>query len=231
MKADPSMVHYKTLNLSEPLESVCNIIKQLVKTNSIEELQTVLLGSTRQYSSEMFLCLFVDNKEERVLNEVDINFSKTEKISFTRDVLNLSSNKSIDDSNYEELFSTPDFFSTSYGLSLYYNRSTCFVKAPRTIEKDRLNSHIIRTIVPYIHLAFNHIQHIERRSCGEVGLTKRETQIIGWVAKGKTNKEIGMILDLSEFTVKNHIANIYSKLIVVNRAQAIEKAIRLEFLI
>jgi DNA-binding CsgD family transcriptional regulator len=42
-----------------------------------------------------------------------------------------------------------------------------------------------------------------------------------WVGKGKTNPEIGMILNISPFTVKNHLQRIFKKLDVMNRAQAV----------
>ena len=52
-------------------------------------------------------------------------------------------------------------------------------------------------------------------------LSERERQIMVWVAMGKTNPEIGCILHISEFTVKNHMKSIFSKLDVTNRAQAV----------
>jgi DNA-binding CsgD family transcriptional regulator len=57
----------------------------------------------------------------------------------------------------------------------------------------------------------------------DVGLSAREVDIMEWVRKGKTNQEIGMILDISAFTVKNHVQRIFKKLDVVNRAQAVAK--------
>lgn len=42
-----------------------------------------------------------------------------------------------------------------------------------------------------------------------------------WVCKGKTNPEIGMILNTSPFTVKNHLQRIFKKLAVMSRAQAV----------
>lgn len=54
-------------------------------------------------------------------------------------------------------------------------------------------------------------------------LSSREMQIMEWVRHGKTNFEIGMILDISSFTVKNHLQRIFRKLNVVNRAQAVAK--------
>jgi DNA-binding CsgD family transcriptional regulator len=46
---------------------------------------------------------------------------------------------------------------------------------------------------------------------------------MSWVAMGKTNPEIGCILEISEFTVKNHLKSVYTKLDVTNRAQAVAK--------
>ena len=40
---------------------------------------------------------------------------------------------------------------------------------------------------------------------------------------GKTNAEIGSILCISSFTVKNHLQNIFKKLDVYNRVQAVSK--------
>jgi transcriptional regulator EpsA len=54
-------------------------------------------------------------------------------------------------------------------------------------------------------------------------LTGREREIMGWVALGKTNPEIGGILRISEFTVKNHMKSIFRKLDVTHRAQAVAK--------
>jgi len=58
----------------------------------------------------------------------------------------------------------------------------------------------------------------------ETGLTDREEEILQWVALGKTNPEIGSILNISEFTVKNHLQRVFKKLNVSNRAQAVGKA-------
>jgi transcriptional regulator EpsA len=55
----------------------------------------------------------------------------------------------------------------------------------------------------------------------EWGLSDREAEIMHWVGLGKTNQEIGQILDISAFTVKNHLQRIFKKLNVSNRAQAV----------
>lgn len=60
-------------------------------------------------------------------------------------------------------------------------------------------------------------------AAGERGsaLSARELEIMEWVRMGKTNSEIALILNLSTFTVKNHMRRIYKKLDVLNRAQAV----------
>ena len=55
------------------------------------------------------------------------------------------------------------------------------------------------------------------------GLTAREAEILDWVRLGKTNDEIGLILEINVFTVKNHLQNIFKKLDVSNRMQAVVK--------
>lgn len=58
-------------------------------------------------------------------------------------------------------------------------------------------------------------------------LTAREIEILRWVAIGKTNEAIAIILDLRMNTVKNQLHLIYQKLDVVSRAQAVGEALRL----
>jgi DNA-binding NarL/FixJ family response regulator len=55
-------------------------------------------------------------------------------------------------------------------------------------------------------------------------LTDREAEILELIAKGNTNEEIAQQLVLSLKTVRNHVSNIFSKLQVADRAQAIIRA-------
>lgn len=56
-------------------------------------------------------------------------------------------------------------------------------------------------------------------------VTAREREILQWIYLGKSNHEIGMILGISPLTVKNHVQKLLQKLDVVNRAQAVGKAL------
>lgn len=58
-----------------------------------------------------------------------------------------------------------------------------------------------------------------------LGLSPRETEILFWVVKGKTNPEIGMILGISPRTVQNHLERVYGRLGVENRHAAIHVAL------
>ena len=58
------------------------------------------------------------------------------------------------------------------------------------------------------------------RSRGLAALSPQERRILPLLAEGRTNKEIGVELTLSEKTVKNYLANVFQKLRVTRRAQA-----------
>ncbi|VVE48045.1 DNA-binding response regulator [Pandoraea aquatica] len=55
-------------------------------------------------------------------------------------------------------------------------------------------------------------------------LSPREVEILGLVAKGMTNREIAALLSISSLTVACHIKNIYKKLAVNSRTQAVFEA-------
>lgn len=92
-------------------------------------------------------------------------------------------------------------------------------------------------VLPYIDTALRQVEHLPHQShvelnanapglialASEHGLTERELDILNWVSLGKTNPEIGSILDISAFTVKNHLKRVFKKLNVSNRAQAVGK--------
>lgn len=94
----------------------------------------------------------------------------------------------------------------------------------------------LKLLMPFIDIALRRIPPApaKQAACERAGvhtatapaLSERERQIMDWVALGKTNPEIGCILRISEFTVKNHLKSIFTKLDVSNRAQAVAKLSR-----
>jgi len=93
-----------------------------------------------------------------------------------------------------------------------------------------LSRRMASVLVPYIDAAMRQMDHLPNQLTPAsppllpevVGiLSNRESEIMEWVMMGKTNQDIGMILNISAFTVKNHLQRIFKKLDVLNRAQAV----------
>ncbi|GLS26703.1 response regulator transcription factor [Marinibactrum halimedae] len=59
-----------------------------------------------------------------------------------------------------------------------------------------------------------------------LNLTKREAEVLRWISQGKTNREIGQILDISPRTVNKHLEQVFEKIGVENRTTAASVAIR-----
>lgn len=90
-------------------------------------------------------------------------------------------------------------------------------------------------LVPHIDMASRRIASLPMASARDrwmskareelesLGISPREEEILEWVTLGKTNHEIGIILNISAFTVKNHLQRIFKKLDVLNRVQAVAK--------
>jgi len=61
-------------------------------------------------------------------------------------------------------------------------------------------------------------------------LTEQETKVLRLIAEGLSNKEIALLLYITGDTVKFHIKNVYKKLGVINRVQALQRARELRIL-
>ena len=71
---------------------------------------------------------------------------------------------------------------------------------------------------------FQHVANAPVAAPPETPLSLRETEILGLIAQGGTNREIASQLHLSENTVKTHVARIFEKLGAPNRAEAVALA-------
>jgi DNA-binding CsgD family transcriptional regulator len=72
-----------------------------------------------------------------------------------------------------------------------------------------------------VQAAFGRIRELSERS--QPDLTRRETQCLRWVADGKTDRQVAVILEISPRTVRFHIDNAKVKLGVATRIQAVAK--------
>ncbi|VAW71207.1 hypothetical protein MNBD_GAMMA12-2134 [hydrothermal vent metagenome] len=100
-----------------------------------------------------------------------------------------------------------------------------FANFEETPTEEQL--HLIKLLVPHFHVAISSALQPETKSSDKAILSKRETEIIKWVYAGKTNSGIAELLNISAFTVKNHIKNILDKLGAENRTHAAAKAVSL----
>ncbi|WP_460753724.1 response regulator [Marinomonas epiphytica] len=60
----------------------------------------------------------------------------------------------------------------------------------------------------------------------QLGLTERESEVLHWLANGKTNRDIAQILDMSPRTVNKHLEQVFPKLGVENRTAAAGVALK-----
>lgn len=113
------------------------------------------------------------------------------------------------------------------------NMTSFFVFAARPGAVGAKQTYLADLLVPYLHASWVRSQvtwPLDRTGVkpAKTGLlTPREQQILQWIYHGKSNIEIGMILDISPLTVKNHVQKTLRKLNVLNRTQAVGKALAL----
>lgn len=84
-------------------------------------------------------------------------------------------------------------------------------------------SHVVHGAISAMDLS-RHVQESDQE------LTAREREVLRWTAAGKTADEVGAILGISERTVTFHITSSLVKLNVVNKTQAVAKALLLNLL-
>lgn len=104
------------------------------------------------------------------------------------------------------------------------------VKAIRTVFEGE--SFIYPTLAKKLFGEFNRLEKrkqdeaVQRERRREETLTYREVEVLQMICKGLSNQEIAQTLFLSEKTVKNHLTNIFRKINVTDRTQAVLYAIK-----
>jgi transcriptional regulator EpsA len=98
------------------------------------------------------------------------------------------------------------------------------------------HAYFLELLMPHMHMA---LLRIVAGGAAAVAMpapeavravSRREVEILQWVREGKNNEEIGRILGISGWTVKNHLQRIYKTMGVSNRAQAVARGIALRLL-
>lgn len=85
-------------------------------------------------------------------------------------------------------------------------------------------------LVPHLYVVLQRLTQKPGNNIDPGLLTQRQKEILKWVAGGKSNWEIGLVLGISEMTVRNHLATAMRKLNVHCRAHAVAKSIGLGFI-
>jgi DNA-binding CsgD family transcriptional regulator len=92
-------------------------------------------------------------------------------------------------------------------------------------ERDKL---VLDTLQPHLVRLCRNAAARQRESRWLAALTPREREILLWVARGKSNREIAAVLYLAPGTIRKHLDNVYDKLGVSNRAGAIGRVLSIE---
>lgn len=99
----------------------------------------------------------------------------------------------------------------------------------KSMQQSQLNvTHALpfaQLFAAHLHEAIRKVFSQEALPLSKIQLTHRERECLCWAAEGKTAWETGQILSISERTVVYHVQNAASKLKVVNRQQAVARAI------
>ena len=83
----------------------------------------------------------------------------------------------------------------------------------------------VLTLLGLARLAGAYLDRAPARLDSTQGLTRREIDVLAWVATGKTNAQIAEVLSIAPGTVKKHLEHIYEKLGVSSRTDAAITAI------
>jgi DNA-binding CsgD family transcriptional regulator len=89
-------------------------------------------------------------------------------------------------------------------------------------ERDRSMLELLRPSLIRIQAAACARGH--RKEGAALALTGREQEILGWIARGKTSRDIAAILVVSPYTVRKHVEHILEKLGVSTRSAAVARA-------
>jgi DNA-binding NarL/FixJ family response regulator len=95
----------------------------------------------------------------------------------------------------------------------------------KDVPREALMDGIRRVYAGETSIAGNLVAKLAKRVSGDA-LSKRELEVLKLMAQGKSNKEIGSALFVSEGTVKSHGKAIFAKLNVVSRTEAVAEATR-----
>jgi DNA-binding response OmpR family regulator len=114
-------------------------------------------------------------------------------------------------------------------MRLRQQGATTRPRAVLDIDKRRLEVAVLSSIGPnewLFRLTETALGVEEEVLQKTLAISSRESEVLLWVSRGKSNREIGAILTISPRTVDKHLEQIFTKLGVANRASAAARAVR-----
>lgn len=115
---------------------------------------------------------------------------------------------------------------TDYSLDVYIALIAVFFTLLGIWIATQLTRRKVDTVVVEKHVYAD--EAFDEAELNKMNLTSRERGVLELLVKGYTNAEISDKLFLSVSTVKTHVSNLFLKMDVKNRIQAVEKANRLK---
>lgn len=122
------------------------------------------------------------------------------------------------------------FLIADNSLDIYIGLIAVFFTVLGVWVATQLTKPKIQTIVVEKEIIVNQPEQfvLNEAELKKLNLSNREYEVLQLLAKGRSNAEIAEQLFLSLSTVKTHVSNLFVKMDVKSRAQAIEKAKRLK---
>jgi DNA-binding NarL/FixJ family response regulator len=127
------------------------------------------------------------------------------------------------------------FYAIKYGAAAYILKSISIEDLVRVIRRVAAGEYLINDSVLAKPVLASKVLKSFRDLAEEadheaeplyIPLSNREVQVLDYIAKGNSNKEIARAMSISDQTVKNHITSIMRKLAVNDRTQAVVYAMR-----
>lgn len=104
-----------------------------------------------------------------------------------------------------------------------------FTFAGKKAEKNKRTAAFLNCLSPHLAESLNDIyssSFIKQKAIKHLKLTKREVEVLKWLAQGKSTWDVSVILNRSESVIKYHVTNLMERLSAQNRAHAVAIALR-----
>jgi DNA-binding NarL/FixJ family response regulator len=127
------------------------------------------------------------------------------------------------------------FYAIKYGAAAYLLKTVEAQELVRVITRVAAGEYLINdsvlakpVLASKIIKSFQDLTQVQDQEVEPlfIPLSNREVQVLDYIAKGNSNKEIARSMNISDQTVKNHITSIMRKLAVNDRTQAVVYAMR-----